>query len=243
MIAADGVVRLGSPLVNWYLVGDDHGVTVVDAGVAGFRPQLEGGLAELGRRLEDVRAVVLTHAHADHVGVAEILRTELGVPVYVHEADRELATTAKAVGKNERSFLPYLRHPAAWRLLVHLARNGGMKPRPIADVTTFADGEELDVPGRPVVLHTPGHTDGHCVLHFRGRALLVGDLLCTLNPLTGSVGPQLLPAAFNRSSAESLRSLSRLDQVDEDVLLPGHGEPWREGPAAAAEAVRRVGPN
>src|SRR6266550_1167103 len=62
---ADGVVRLGTSYVNWYLVADDSGVTVVDAGVAGYSDQLEPGLKLLGRSLGDVRAFVLTHGDAD----------------------------------------------------------------------------------------------------------------------------------------------------------------------------------
>jgi glyoxylase-like metal-dependent hydrolase (beta-lactamase superfamily II) len=131
---------------------------------------------------------VLTHAHADHVGIATRL-LEHGARVHVQEDDRGLATTAKASGKNERSLFPYLRYPMAWKLLVHLARTGAAKPQRIADVTTFRDGEEPDVPGRPRVMHTPGHTDGSVALHLPDeRALIAGDLLCTLNPLReGSV--------------------------------------------------------
>jgi len=107
---ADHVVRLGSPYVNWYLLEEGGSATVVDAGVAGYREQLGPGCRELGLAEPDVVAVVLTHGHADHVGVAERLRNELGVPVYVHADDEELARTAKPSGKNERSFLPYLRY-------------------------------------------------------------------------------------------------------------------------------------
>src|SRR5204863_7715871 len=139
------------------------------------------------------------HAHADHVGCAEPLRATLGTPVLVHGEDETLARTKRAFGKNEASMLPYLRHPQAWRLLTHLIANGGAATKAIAEVTTFADGETLDVPGSPRVIHTAGHTSGHVAFHFPGRGLLVvGDLLCNLNPLTGARGPQLMPRAFNR---------------------------------------------
>jgi glyoxylase-like metal-dependent hydrolase (beta-lactamase superfamily II) len=240
---ADGVTRLGTELVNWYVIEDGGRLTVVDAGVPAYRPQLDQAVAQLGRNVGDVEAVILTHAHGDHVGVAEMVRREAGARVFVHEADRELAMTAKAFGKNERSLLPYLRYPMAWRLLTHLMRGGGLKPRPIAEVTTFADGETLEVPGRPRAIHTPGHRDGHCAFFFESRgALFVGDALCTLNPLTGRRGPQLMPSAFNRSSQQCLESLARLDPIDAATLLPGHGEPWTDGTRTAVEQARAVGP-
>jgi glyoxylase-like metal-dependent hydrolase (beta-lactamase superfamily II) len=238
---ADGVVRLGTDVVNWYLVEQAGKVTVVDAGAPAYRPQLEPGLRALGRRPDDVEAVVLTHAHADHIGVAEKLRTELGVPVFVHEADEDLAVSRKAFGKNEGSLVPYLRHRAAWKLLAHLATADAVPPK-IRQVETFTDGVELDVPGKPRVVHTPGHTMGHVALEFRSHgALFVGDLICSWNPLTGGRGPQLLPRAFNLSSATMLDSLTRIQDLDGLVLF-GHGDPWRDGPRAAVENARRVGP-
>src|SRR5205085_11934743 len=95
---ADGVVRLGTSLVNWYLVEDGGRVTIVDAGAPSYRPQLERGLALLGRSSDDVAAVLLTHGHDDHIGFAEPARSELGVPVYVHRDDEQLTTTRKAFG-------------------------------------------------------------------------------------------------------------------------------------------------
>lgn len=97
------------------------------------------------------------------------------------------------------------------------------------------------MPGRPRAIHTPGHTRGHVVFHFPDRGVLfLGDLLCTLNPLTGRRGPQLMPRPFNLSSAQMLDSLGRVESVDA-VLHFGHGEPWREGAATAVERARATG--
>jgi glyoxylase-like metal-dependent hydrolase (beta-lactamase superfamily II) len=170
--------------------------------------------------------VVLTHAHADHVGVAEMLRTELRVPVWVHEGDRDLATTAKSMGKNEGSMMPYLRHPAAWKLMFELMRNGAMKPRPIKEVRTFTDGEQLDVPGGLRVVHTPGHTDGHCVLVSDSAGVcFAGDAICSQNPLTGEHGPQLMPRALTHDVAQATASLDRMSGLAVESILPGHGDP------------------
>jgi glyoxylase-like metal-dependent hydrolase (beta-lactamase superfamily II) len=190
-----------------------------------------------------VEAVVLTHAHADHVGVAEMLRRETGARVFVHADDEQLATTGKAIGKNEGPFLPYLRHAAAWKLLWELGRNGALRVRAIHDVTTFTDGEQLDVPGRPRVVQTPGHTPGHCALVFsESGVVFVGDALCTYNPLTGTRGPQLMPKAFTRNLHQANTSLDRLAEVEAANVLPGHGEPWTDGAKAAAEQARLTGP-
>jgi glyoxylase-like metal-dependent hydrolase (beta-lactamase superfamily II) len=185
---------------------------------------------------------VLTHGHDDHIGFAERARNELGVPVYVHEADRDLTTTGKRAGKNEKPMTRYLRYPHAYKLIAHLMSSGGV-PKRVQEVTTFRDGDELDVPGKPRVMLTPGHTNGHVVLFLEPRGvLLMGDLLCTLNPLTGRRGPQLLPQAFNLSSATMLDSLSTIEGIDAPTLAFGHGDPWTQGVASAVRIARETGP-
>ena len=81
MELAPSLHRLGgSTLVNGYLVADASGVTLIDAGLPGYWNQLPGELAAMGRSIDDVRGVVLTHGDTDHVGFAERLRRERGVP-------------------------------------------------------------------------------------------------------------------------------------------------------------------
>ena len=110
-------------------------------------------------------------------------------------------------------------------------------------MTTFEDGAELDVPGRPRVIHTPGHSPGECCLHLADRGVvLVGDTINLRNPLTGKEGPQLPPKAFNASEEDAIRSLDRLESVDAGIVLAGHGEPWTGGAAAAAKVARGRGP-
>ena len=238
---AEGLHRLGSDLINFYLVEDATGVTVVDAGVPAFYDKLAACLDESDHRWDDVKALVLTHAHFDHVGFAERLRTEHGVPVHVHAADEQLAHT-QALGGREGSLLPYLRYPAAWRLFGVMAKAGLPSRIRIGEVQTFGAGDRLDVPGRPRVIHAPGHTDGCVALHFEGhQALLVGDVLCSRNPLSGRKGVQVMPAAFATSSAQALESLERLEPVEAAVIGFGHGDPWRGGVGAAVAQARATG--
>jgi glyoxylase-like metal-dependent hydrolase (beta-lactamase superfamily II) len=236
---ADGVLRMGSPIFNWYLVADDDGVTVVDAGAPAHRSQLDPGLAQLGRSPDDVRAVILTHGDADHRGFAGRLQTERSVPVHVHSADAEMTRTGKNRPR-EASMLPYLRHAMAWKLIAAFMRGG--RPVSVPNPTQFEDGLVLEVPGRPRVIHAPGHSPGCVAFHFaRHGALVVGDVLFNLNVLTGRRGPQIGPAAFNTSSDQALGSLAKLEGTEAKVILFGHGDPWTGGVAAAIAAARAAG--
>ena len=232
---APGVHRLGSGLVSFYLLEEDGRYTLVDAGLPRMFEQIPALVAALGADLHDVEAVVLTHAHGDRVGGAERMRTEAQATVHVHDADAQIARTT-ASAQTEGSLAGSLWRPSALRLVAHHVRNGGLRVGRIEDVRTFADGAVLDVPGRPTVIGTPGHTHGHVALHLPDRGILfAGDALCTRNPLTGATGPQLMPPALSTSTEQAVVSLARLAPLPAEVVLVGHGEPWRDSPAAAVE--------
>ena len=237
-----GVHGLGSDLVNWYLVEVDGELVAVDAGLSGFAGSLADDLAKIGHRPNDVAAVVLTHSDADHTGLANTLR-EAGARVLVHSDDE--ATLAKPGPKSgdasPRHMLPLFVQPGFYTLSAHFARRGGARPPKVEGAETFTDGEVLDVPGSPRVIHTPGHTPGHCVIHFESLgALFVGDALCTLQPVTRSKGPQLMPREMNVSNAGAIEAWGRIEPLDAQVVLPGHGEPWRGTPAEAIAQARRA---
>ena len=111
---------------------------------------------------------------------------------------------------------------------------------PIVEVSSFADGATLDVPGSPRVIHVPGHSEGMCALHFTSRdAIFVGDAFVTLDALSGATGPRMSP--FNADRKRAFESLSRLDRVDARLVLPGHGGPWTRGLPEALRLVRAGG--
>jgi glyoxylase-like metal-dependent hydrolase (beta-lactamase superfamily II) len=165
------ISTLGTEFVHFFLLEQDGEVTLIDAGLSGYRDTLEPALAKAGRSIDDVKAVVLTHADPDHVGFAGELQQTHGIPVYVHRADSERTRDGKTK-RTEGSPLAMrtvLKHPHGRRVLRHMIANGAAKQSKVPDVIAFDDGDELDVPGRLRAIHTPGHTDGHCVLYAPGH--------------------------------------------------------------------------
>jgi glyoxylase-like metal-dependent hydrolase (beta-lactamase superfamily II) len=242
---APGVHRVEDAYTNWYIIEDEGRLTVVDAGVPTSWSSFGGALRDLGHDRDAVEAVVLTHAHFDHLGFAERARAELGVPVWVHEDDVRLTREPRAYD-HERSRIPYfLTQVRAFPIVAALLMSRAWWPSPVQQVRAYrSDAGELPVPGRPRVVATPGHTEGHCALHLPDRdVVLAGDAVVTLNPYRGTRGPQIVSGAATLDSDRALASLGPLAATSAKTVLTGHGEPWTDGAEAAAEKARAAGPS
>jgi glyoxylase-like metal-dependent hydrolase (beta-lactamase superfamily II) len=215
----------------------------VDAGVRKSWDSLHEALGRLGRGRDQIEALVLTHAHFDHLGFAEKARTELGLPVWVHENDVPLTRHPMQYAHERPRSLYFATQPKALPIVAAPTRDGAFWPTPVKSVSRFTEGT-LPVPGSPQVLFTPGHTLGHCALHLPDRdAVIAGDAVVMLDPYTGERGPQIVSGAATADSERALRSLDVLADTDATTVLTGHGEPWREGARSAVERARSAGPS
>jgi glyoxylase-like metal-dependent hydrolase (beta-lactamase superfamily II) len=226
MQIAPHIHRFDTGPFNWYLIEQDSRLTLIDAGFPGHYSVLLEGLRSIGREPRDIEAILITHAHADHTGFAERLSRETGAPVFVHEEDRTSLTRILQLpwwGLLSNGWRPYIS-----AMLAHAIWNGVFTMSRVPRPKTFRHGDELDVPGRPVVVHTPGHTAGEVSFYLpASRALFCGDTLATRNVLNGRIEfPQIMPPFLTEDFALARRSLSRLREFHDVVLLPGHGDAW-----------------
>jgi glyoxylase-like metal-dependent hydrolase (beta-lactamase superfamily II) len=180
---------------NTYVAADPASGTcvVVDPGAEPER--ILAAVREAGGSQARVVAIVLTHAHLDHVGAVAELRERTRARVWLHPDDAPLY---RAAPEEARAF-------------------GWSFPTPPEPDAPLADGGELAVGGVTLrVRHAPGHSPGHVVLVGVGAAF-VGDCI-----FAGSIGRTDLPGGDGRAL---LRSIERtiLSLPDETVLYPGHG--------------------
>lgn len=231
---AEGIHRLGTHYLNFYVIEDGGKFTLVDSGVRGYYHQLMQFLSSLGKSASDIEAVVITHHHQDHIGNAERLRRESGGPIFVHPRDAPIVTGRRP--RPTANLLPFAWRPWFVGYLSHLIRNGVLRPPAVADTQDIRNDERLDIPGSPRIMHVPGHTPGSCALWLEERrVLLSGDTLVTLDTARGKRGPCILTGAFTHDEVEAVYSLDALVPLTAEVMLPGHGEPWNNG---IEEAVR-----
>lgn len=220
------------PEVNAYLIAGPEGLLLIDCGVGTPEAldRLSAGLAAFGAGLDEIRAIVLTHGHPDHLGLARHLADRTRAPVWVH---------AEELPFIDADTLPErLRRVAAWYRRNGLGEDGDLDWRALPmghpePARALSDGEVIEWGGVSLrVVWTPGHSPGLICLHdAAGRTLISSDhVLERISPHIG-----LHWDSAQDPLREYLDSLRKVAALDVDLLLPGHGDPFRNLGARIAE--------
>ncbi|MEV0334203.1 MBL fold metallo-hydrolase [Nocardia sp. NPDC050717] len=241
---ADDVFVIGGTHVNVYLLRDGRDLTLIDAGWYGDAAKIEEAIRGIGHRPEDITAILLTHAHLDHVGALNHLHRHYGIPAYTSAIE-----VAHARGECHESATPLDvikrltdRDTIAWAARITAA--GGLRKNTVPHIQPFPTDGALDLPGHPVPIPCPGHTSGHSAFHLpEAGAIATGDALVTAHPTSKIQGPQPLPNFFNHDTPATIASYTTLESTPADIVLPGHGPTWHNGIAAAVTRAREIAPS
>lgn len=217
---APGVVHIPtSKTDNAYLIEGDDGLTLIDVGRSNVVEPLLRTITELGHDPADLRRIVLTHAHPDHVQGAPELRERTGARILIHAADAAWLADGRVPADGRSG-------PGARRFdQLKAAQWTPSKPD-----ATLEDGELIAGSGGIRVIHAPGHSPGHIVLlHEPTRTVLVGDALFH----TGKLGYG--PAGFAADPAARPTGAARIP-ADITAIGFGHGAPLTGAGIAAFQA-------
>ncbi|MEU8967886.1 MBL fold metallo-hydrolase [Streptomyces monashensis] len=215
------------PVGQAYLWRDDDALTLVDAGVLGAGRTIADAITSLGHTAGDVRRIVLTHFHEDHVGGAGEFAALSGAEVLAHRLEAPVIR-GELPGPPPRF--------EDWELPIHaeaVKRLPTGEPVPPASVSTVSGGDVLDFGGGAQVVHVPGHTDGSIALFLPAEGVLFTGDTVAASPVDGTV----IPGVGNLDLPQLLDSLGRLAELDADVMCFGHGDPVIGG---AATVLRQV---
>jgi glyoxylase-like metal-dependent hydrolase (beta-lactamase superfamily II) len=208
---------------NCYLVREDDGLTLVDTGPAGALPAIRAAVQRLSAPL---RRVVLTHAHADHLGGLDALAAGGELEVIVGRREAALLAGDFRLRESEPKPTPK-------------ARNYGQPKTPPTRLVD--DGEHI---GSLKVIATPGHTPGHLsVIDTRDRTLIAGDALTTLGRVAVSgdlVWRWPFPALSTWNAQRAVQSAQRLHDEEPVRLTTGHGPIVDDAVRAIARALDRA---
>jgi glyoxylase-like metal-dependent hydrolase (beta-lactamase superfamily II) len=229
------VVPMG--MANAFLIEGDDGLTLIDAGYPGKEAILLGAIRRIGRSPSQLKHLIFTHGHPDHIGSAAAIVRETGARTYMHAFDIPIAESGGPF-RSLRAAPGLLR-----RVLCKLVYHPDQRLEPVAINQPLIAGEILPIAGGIEVIHTPGHCAGQIALLWRPRRMLfAGDVCMNIMGLGDPVGFESLEEG--RESQRKLASLSF------DAVGFGHGGPiardastrfrnkWgRKPPARTASAI------
>jgi glyoxylase-like metal-dependent hydrolase (beta-lactamase superfamily II) len=199
--------------IHAFLLDDAGAITLIDTLYDNDGALILRAIQQMGRKIADLKNIVLTHAHRSHIGGLAELKKLSGAKVWAHESESDIiAGKRKSAGT---TFFPQ------WPLKVYpiqFALNIGVDGHTPCEVDAFL--REGDSVGPLQVIHAPGHSPGHLAMYWKQRsALFAGDALATWPELSlGWPGLTL-------DQKESLKSLRKIDDLRADVIGVGHGEP------------------
>lgn len=215
--------RVDGVTCNVYLIEEPDGLTLIDAGLPGASKRILAAIQAIGRSPRDVRHILITHQHLDHVGSLYQMAQATGAETWAHPID-----TPAIEGRGPRELASGLAGMA-----MRLAILPRTLPQPIAhQVSGGATIPVLLDEGGLRVVETFGHTMGHISFYLPGRKLLLaGDAVSSVR---GRLVPP--PAMFNKDTAMAIESMRELAKLDIEACLTGHGAPVLSGARALIEA-------
>lgn len=216
--------RVDSVSCNVYIITEPDGLSIIDAGMPGAEKRILAAVAALGRTPRDVRHILLTHQHVDHIGALAALAQATGATTWASVGD------TPAIEGRARREAPH----GALGPIFRVAFFTRLRPGVITQVVR--EGETLPIlsaEGGLRVIETPGHTVGHISFYLPTRRLLfAGD---AVRASKGRLA--LSPAMLNYDTAMALQSVRTLAALEMDACLPGHGAPVTSGAQALLAAI------
>jgi glyoxylase-like metal-dependent hydrolase (beta-lactamase superfamily II) len=211
-----GLFVIPTGVVNTFLLDDADGCALIDAGLPDRVDDILRGIAAAGKRPADVRHLIVTHAHPDHIGSLAAVRAATGAAVYCQPADAAIVTSGG--GFRPLSVSPGMVSWLVWRLFIRpiLDRYPRVEPTPVDH--DLADGQVLPIAGGLTVVHAPGHCAGQVALLWAAH----GGVLLAADAASNVAG--LRPSPAYEDWALGQQQLRRLSSLDFQVACFGHGK-------------------
>jgi glyoxylase-like metal-dependent hydrolase (beta-lactamase superfamily II) len=239
MKIAPGVYQVGATRRGYFKAGytkafvvdHEEGLIIIDTHYDADANLILDEIAGIGRKPEDIRHILLTHAHRGHMGGMATLKQVSGASIYAHEWEADIISGNRAVqGVDIFNTSPIQTWPIIFfgQLTARWNKHAGHPVDQLID-----EGDKI---GPLEVIHTPGHTPGHLIFFWPERKVLfTGDAFVTWPLITPGWRNSML------NVPQSWQSLERMASLDVEVIGPGHGDAITSNGAAVLQALVKKG--
>jgi len=224
-LLAPNVHMIPAGPVNTYLIEDPSGLLLIDTGFSRHVPHILSSIRETGRSPQELKHILITHAHPDHAGAAAGLKKHCNAQIWAPASDAPIL-------RGEEPMRPLKRAPGLLRWAMFTAISMMKETIPPVHVDRELHGDETLPFGKGLrLIHTPGHTKGHLALLLEGEQ----KILFAVDTCANLPGLGLDLSVAYEDIEEGKRSLRKLCDHEFDMVCFGHGKPIREN---AAERFR-----
>jgi glyoxylase-like metal-dependent hydrolase (beta-lactamase superfamily II) len=204
---------------NVYLLINGKELTVIDTGTSGNAQKTVEYIQKIGHQPTDVKTIILTHCHMDHMGSVKELKDLTSAKVAVHMEDADYVSGKKPLPKPKN--------------VLFRAVSSFVKPEPVQVDVILKEGDKI---AGLTVIHTPGHTPGSIMLlNEEKRVLFAGDTLRYDGKKVSGA-----PENFSVDPNQVRESIAKASKLNFDIMLPGHGETLKPN---ASEQIKKFNEN
>jgi glyoxylase-like metal-dependent hydrolase (beta-lactamase superfamily II) len=207
------IYQISLGMMNVFII-EDNGLTLIDTGPKGSADKIFRAIEKGGKDPNEIKGIILTHAHPNHSGSADEIKTRLNIPILAHYKEAVLLNCGIA-RRRDMQLSPGIMN---WLIFHFVIKHNEVAIDPVIIDDPLSDNHIIPIAGGIKVIHTPGHSSGHIALLIKNEGILIAGDICT-----NTVGLRL--SVLYEDFEQGIDSIMKAAEHDFEIAVFSHGKP------------------